>query len=225
MGIPAAIFDLDETLLGVTSIFRFLEYDLAARGRPPSAYEAERAWLGELRSAGVPRTERNRAFYQAFAGRSAAEVSGRGEVWFLEEHARGALFDPRVLRRFRAHTRAGHLTVLVTGSFPPCVEPIARYVRADVVVCTRPEVVGGRYTGRVDVPMVGENKVVAVRQLAARHGIDLHQSYAYGDDASDLPVLGLVGSPCAVGDDPVLLEHAERLGWTTLRRGVTCRTP
>jgi len=55
-----------------------------------------------------------------------------------------------------------------------------------------------------------------VRTWAAARGVDLRSSHAYGDHASDLPVLSLVGRPVVVGDDPVLAGHAALRGWTRL---------
>ena len=41
----------------------------------------------------------------------------------------------------------------------------------------------------------------AVRRLAERHGFDLARCYAYSDSHNDLPLLSLVGHPCAVNPD------------------------
>lgn len=205
---PTAFFDLDGTLLTVSSIFRFLEYD------EPGRYGATMDRLARL----TGREARNRAFYRVFAGRAAADLAERGEEWFRDEYAAGGLFRPAVLSRFRAHQRAGHHTVLLSGSFPPCADPIARYLGAASVVCTRPTVVAGRYTGDVGVPMVGRHKPAAAREIAERNGSALPDCYAYGDDVSDLPLLEIVGHPVVVGDDPLLGDHADRLGWTRLPR-------
>jgi len=164
----AAFFDVDGTLLTVTSLFRFLAYDCAVRGTPESYVDAM-ANLTALKAAGASRVEANRAFYTAFAGRSVADLVTGGRRWFALERALGGLFDPRVLTMLRAHSASGDLVVLLSGSFPPCLEPIARLTGADVVVCTEPEADGGRYTGRVAEPMVGRRKAVAAAAVAAGH--------------------------------------------------------
>ena len=46
-----------------------------------------------------------------------------------------------------------------------------------------------------------EGKAEAMRELAAREGIDLAASYAYSDSESDLPMLRAVGHPVAVNPD------------------------
>ncbi|SER13205.1 HAD family hydrolase [Actinokineospora terrae] len=204
----AAFFDVDGTLITVTSLFRFLAFD-----RAEDEYGTVMADLAGVKAAGATREEANRFFYRAFAGRPAADLAALGERWFAAEYARGGLFDPRVLTMLRAHRAAGDTVVLLSGSFGPCLTPIARYACADAVVCTEPEVVSGVLSGVVAVPMVGPNKAVAARRFAEEHGIDLSDSFAYGDDISDLPVLDLVGCPVVVGGDPALRAHAERVGW------------
>lgn len=155
----------------------------------------------------------NRAFYANFAGRREAELAARGAEWFQEEHARGGLFNDHVLAALRQHARAGELIALVSGSFPPCLDPIADFVSAGLLLCSRPEVRDGRYSGALAVPMIGEGKAEAVRAEAAARGIALEHSSAYGDHESDLPLLEAVGHPVVVGDDPVLNDHAIRRGW------------
>ncbi|KDN20435.1 HAD family hydrolase [Amycolatopsis rifamycinica] len=207
-----AFFDVDGTLLTVTSLFRFLAYDCAVRGEPES-YVDFMAELDRLKAAGASRVEANRAFFGAFAGRSVADLVTGGRRWFELERSFGGLFDPRVLTMLRAHSAGGDLVVLLSGSFAPCLGPIARLTGADVVVCTEPEIHDGRYTGRVADPMVGPRKAEAAAAIAAGHGIDPADCFSYGDDASDLAVLELTGCPVVVGDDPVLAERARRLGW------------
>lgn len=212
----AAFFDLDETLIRVKSMFRFLEFHLTQRGLPAAVYERVRADLDTLAAAGRTRAQTNRAYYQVYANESVDRVTAHGELWFAGEQARGDLFTGPVLEALRAHQAAGDLIVLVSGSFPPCADPIARHVGADVVVCTRPEISHGCYTGRVDVPVIGPAKADAVRDVLRRYGIAADDCYAYGDHASDLPMLRSVGHPVVVGSDPVLDPIAHESGWARL---------
>jgi phosphoserine phosphatase len=76
------------------------------------------------------------------------------------------------------------------------------------------EVRDGRYTGRlVGEPLHGLAKVEAVRALAQREGLDLTRCAAYSDSANDIPLLSLVGHPCAVNPDWRLRAHARAQGW------------
>ncbi|MFC4032357.1 HAD-IB family hydrolase [Streptomyces polygonati] len=212
----AAFFDVDDTLITVTSIFRFLEFHLAAAGRPPAEYRAVRQRLRAMGAAGAQRAELLAEYYRVFEGEEEAAVAASGRRWFAAELAAGGLFHPRAVECFRSHAAAGHRTVLVSGAFPPCLDPLAAHLGADAVLCSRPLVEDGRYTGTIGAPMIGAVKAAALRAEAAAHGIDLAVSAAYGDHVSDLPMLELVGDPAVVGDDPVLAAHAARRGWRHL---------
>jgi phosphoserine phosphatase len=52
-----------------------------------------------------------------------------------------------------------------------------------------------------------------VQALAEREGLDLSRCSAYSDSANDLPMLSLVGDPCAINPDPKLRAHAREHGW------------
>ncbi|HEU4338413.1 MAG TPA: haloacid dehalogenase-like hydrolase, partial [Nocardioides sp.] len=59
----------------------------------------------------------------------------------------------------------------------------------------------------------GPAKAEAVKALAAREGLDLARCSAYSDSSNDLPMLSLVGDPCAINPDARLRAHARTHGW------------
>ncbi|MEU6283411.1 HAD family hydrolase [Streptomyces sp. NPDC047028] len=207
-----AFFDVDETLVTVKSMFRFLAYYWAATGQPPARYEAVAAEFAGLPAQGVTREESNRRFYRLFAGDRAEEVARHGREWFAAESARPGFWQRAGVEAFRRHLAAGHHTVLVSGSFRPCLDPLARALGAHTVLCSEPEIVDGHYTGRLATPMIGDAKGTAARSLMRRLGLSPAACHAYGDHSSDLPLLAQVGHPVAVGDDPVLLRHIRTHG-------------
>ena len=92
---------------------------------------------------------------------------------------------------------------------------LARVLGMDGGIGTRYEVDGeGILTGRIAEPFVyGEGKVAAMQRFAADHEIDLPESWAYSDSASDLPMLRAVGNPVAVNPDAELAKiAAQRAG-------------
>lgn len=208
-----AFFDVDETLITVKSMFRFLEFYLAATGHPPEEYRRIRDELTALAESGVSREETNRLYYRNFTGQSVARVRELGRDWFEQERCTSGLFHLATVGALALHHHAGHLTVLVSGSFPPCVQPIAESVGADAVLCTVLAEVDAEYTGGVERSMIGAAKADAAQQFAQACGADPVDCWAYGDHASDLGLLSAVGQPVVVGNDPVLLDHVRRLGW------------
>src|ERR671932_498324 len=76
------------------------------------------------------------------------------------------------------------------------------------------EHVDGVYTGRLVGSLLhGQAKVEAVRALAELEGLDLQRCSAYSDSANDIPLLDLVGNPCAINPDGRLRSHAKAHGW------------
>jgi putative phosphoserine phosphatase/1-acylglycerol-3-phosphate O-acyltransferase len=94
------------------------------------------------------------------------------------------------------------------------VEPVARAVGIEDVLCTRLEVKNGLFTGKVIEPACyGPGKVHYARQYAAQHGAELSDAYFYSDSDVDLPLLELVGHPVAVNPDKKLTAVARQRGW------------
>src|SRR3712207_6785742 len=114
------------------------------------------------------------------------------------------------------HRAAGREIVIVSSSGAEMVEPIGQLLGVDRVVATRMVTVDGRYTGEIDFYAYGENKAVAVRQVAAENGYDLADCYAYSDSITDLPMLAAVGHPTAVNPDRALRRAAAEHGWPVL---------
>ena len=56
-----------------------------------------------------------------------------------------------------------------------------------------------------------------MQRFAGDHEIDLPESWAYSDSASDLPMLRAVGNPVAVNPDPELARIAAQQGWRVMR--------
>ena len=76
------------------------------------------------------------------------------------------------------------------------------------------EHVDGVYTGRLVGDLLhGPAKAEAIKALAAREGLDLARCSAYSDSSNDLPMLSLVGDPCAINPDSRLRAHAKAHGW------------
>ncbi|NBM15810.1 HAD-IB family hydrolase [Streptomyces sp. GC420] len=209
-----AFFDVDETLTDSKSMFSFLEFHLA----DPDRYRAAASELTLAAQAGVPREETNRAYYRSYTGMEQAAVAENGRRWFARERQRDGFLHQEVVSELRRLQAEGYHVALVSGSFRACLDPIAEHLGADHMLCSEPEVVAGRYTGEVRTAMIGEAKATAARALMDRSGARPEECVAYGDHASDLPLLTCVGGAGVVGDDPVLAEHADQLGWIRLPR-------
>jgi HAD superfamily hydrolase (TIGR01490 family) len=122
------------------------------------------------------------------------------------------------LELMEIHRAAGHRVYLVSASPEEIVLPLTDMLGVDGAICSRGEVdAEGRYTGRMAFYAYGPEKATAMRELAARTGIDLSASSAYSDSATDLPMLEAVGRPVAVNADRALAKVARERGWETLQ--------
>lgn len=222
----AAFFDLDKTIIATSSATAFSKGFLAQglltrRSVVASAY-AQLAYL--LGGADAASTERLRAaLARTVVGWDVEQVSTIVRETLHES------IDPTVyaeaVELIAEHHAAGHDVVVVSASGGEVVEPIAAMLGADAVIATRMAVAAGRYTGEIDFYAYGENKAVAIRDLAADRGYDLAESHAYSDSVTDAPMLGVVGHGHVVNPDRTLRRLAAENGWDvlTFRRPVPLR--
>lgn len=211
-----AFFDVDETLIAAKSMFAFLKFHLAEAGDDGSEYEARVSALRAC-AALADRSEVNRAYYRYFAGASWDELMAQGLRWYAEYLTQPMPFIPAGVAAVRGHQAAGDRIVLVSGSFLPCLSPIAEQFHAYQVCCTRPVVDNaGRLTGEVGIPMIGPAKGRVVRDTLAVAGVSREACFGYADHASDIDMLAAVGNPTVIGADEVLVAHAQANGWPVL---------
>ncbi len=125
-----------------------------------------------------------------------------------------------VFALLKDHIEQGHTVVLVSEAIHPLAREFKRLFHAQALFDTQleTEVVHRhrRYTGRVTCLCYKEKKAELVSSFARRAGIDLSQSYGYGDSAGDVPFLTLVGHPIAVHPDRTLKQVARKHGWPTV---------
>src|SRR5918998_2743840 len=123
-----------------------------------------------------------------------------------------------VLDEAYAHQDAGRCVYIVTAASQELAEVLAHVLVLDGGIGMRSEVRDGVYTGKAAGPLTyREGKAEAIRELAAREGIDLAESYAYSDSESDLPMMRAVGYPVVVNPDAALEKIARREGWLIMR--------
>jgi len=121
---------------------------------------------------------------------------------------------PQMLARAYAHQDAGMPVYILTAASQEMADLLAHVLDFDGGLGSRSEIVDGRYTGRPAGPFnYREGKVLSMRELAEREGIDLGASYAYSDSESDLPMLRAVGHPVVVNPDADLRRIALAEGW------------
>ncbi|MFT3716248.1 MAG: HAD-IB family hydrolase [Gordonia sp. (in: high G+C Gram-positive bacteria)] len=213
----AAFFDLDKTVIARSSTLAFTRhfYDgglLTKRAVLRSAI-AQLQFL--LTSAHADQVEKLRKHVTDMCtGWDAATVHSI-VTETLDTVVRPVIFT-EAAELIARHKAAGHDVVLVSASGIDMVEPIGELLGADLVRASVMQVVDGKYSGEIEFYCYGEEKANAMRELAAEHGYDLAQCYAYSDSATDLPMLEAAGHPAVVNPDKTLRAHAEQAGWEIL---------
>lgn len=215
---PIAFLDVDETLIAINSMAGFLVAYLTGRGRTSAQVRTHLEELQALDVPGAPRDAVSRAYYASFAGERADDLLELGEKWFVDASARPGLFHAAVAGEVRALQADGALVALVSGAPAATLGPLARAIGADAWFGTVQRTRDGVLTGDVDLALVGEAKAEAVRSFAQQHGVSPDDCIAYGDHASDLPMLLAAGTGVVVGADPTLAAVARERGWRTLSR-------
>lgn len=214
----AAFYDMDGTLIGTNVVHAYAYYALNAR-----------TWSDRFKKtagllAGLPfywaadKVDRklfNESFYKNYKGFSEDRLVLLGQEVF-DRVIKPNIF-PGAVPLIQRSKEQGHRQIIITGGIDHVTRPLVEYLGFDDFVANRLELKNGVATGRLHKPFIaGANKARWVQQYAREHGVNLDKSFAYADSASDLPLLSVVGNPCAVNPDFKLRTTARAYAWPIL---------
>ena len=209
-----AFFDLDGTLVKGFTAIAFLREDLKTIGA--------RALFGLARDVRRLRAEDDgdlkiiERAAQVFGGRTVGDIDRLSKRVFKKRVA--STLRPGARELVNAHLRRGHTVAMATAATPFQAAPVARDLNIPHLLSTRVEVVDGRLTGRLEGrPRWGREKAQAVADFAGEHGVELAESFAYGNGHEDQAFLESVGRPAAVCPDRRLARFAKSAGVPVLR--------
>lgn len=210
----AAFFDLDKTIIATSSAYAFGK-EFMHNGLITPA-EALQISLTKATYMVVGQTSEQ---MDSSRDQLAAMVAGWSvaEVDAIVRDTMHSVVTPAIYAEARelidAHRAAGHDVVIISASAATLVQPIAEELGVELVVATELEEVDGRFTGEILHYNKGEAKARALEAIAAEHGVDLDQSFAYSDSATDIPMLEMVGNPVAVNPDRAMKKKALEESW------------
>jgi putative phosphoserine phosphatase/1-acylglycerol-3-phosphate O-acyltransferase len=214
----AAIFDFDGTLIAGYSATVFLKEqlkrgDLSARDFLELSAAMTNFGLGNLGFSGLMLVTS-----QLMRGMSEQNYIEFGEELYTKQIAR--LIYPESRALVEAHRAKGHTIAVISSATPYQVEPAARGMDIDHVMCSQLEVEGGVFTGGVIRPTCfGQGKVDAAEDLAARLDLDLDASAFYSDSYDDIELLERVGNPVVLNASSKLTREAQHRSWPSARFG------
>jgi HAD superfamily hydrolase (TIGR01490 family) len=214
----AAFFDLDRTLISRSSSLS-LAPAFHRRGllRGRDRTKATLAQLVFMRyGAGTARVGQTAESAMAFLKGLPVEVMHE-----IVADAMESAFRPHVYRDaldlVARHRERGEKSFIVSAALQEIVDALVTELGLDGGLGSVAEVVDGAYTGRLEKRLDGRAKAEALAQLAMEQGIDLAESTAYSDSASDVPFLEAVGYAVAVNPDRKLRGIAAERSWRVLR--------
>lgn len=232
----AAFFDFDKTLFhgdaGVIFGWTLVDYGYEQGKRLPLEEQAKHNRAVSAQIAGIlgkgltyrslhavglmKRSRLIELTYKFLEGLPAAEMSARMErVW--NDKLKERLY-PSMKAVIEEHRRAGRRIVIVTTGLRELVLHSKKALGEDIeVIGVEMHADEGKWLGTVEGPLYGVHKAVAIAEYAAKHGIDLSQSYAYSDHYSDAAFLAAVGHPVAVNPQLRLRLLARKKGWQILQ--------
>ena len=214
----AAIFDFDGTLIaGYSAVALIREQlrrgDLTTRDFAEVVSAMTNFGLGNMGFSGM--MVASSQFMRGISEETYREV---GEELYLKEIAR--LIYPESRALVDAHLAKGHTLAVISSATPYQIEPAARDLGIDHVLCTYLEIEDGAFTGEVVRPTCfGQGKVVAAEKLAAENGADLDQSFFYSDSSDDIELLERVGQPVVLNPNGKLNKIARQRNWPLARFG------
>lgn len=187
------LFDFDGTLTRRDTILR-LGFFIARTQSPRFRKAARFSWdMFLLKSRVVSNHQFKEDFCRCLLTGLTAESIERLSREFYDCYVSAILKEPTILL-LNKHRQAGDEVHIVTSNFDFVLQPVKRQLNADGVFATVPEIIDGRYTGRLTgQACVGSEKLTRV---LARFGHErVRQAVAYGDSSDDRELLEFVKTP------------------------------
>ncbi len=192
-----AFFDFDKTLIAGYSATSFLSEQVKSGAMSPRDLRYQ---VGA-----ITKFSTGRLNFSGLMAATANVMRGQAEFVFEELGERvyrkriaGAIY-PEARALLDAHRSMGHTIAIVSSATKYQIEPAARELDIEYILCTDLEVEDGVFTGEVISPTCfGEGKRTAGEDFCEEFEADLEDSFFYTDSEDDLPLLEVVGHPRVV---------------------------
>ena len=211
-GRPAAFFDVDRTVVRVNTANLYMRWRYRRGEASAREVLVVAKWMMQYALGWVdPQQVTARALGLL---QDVEEESFRHECrdWYAAMVRRHVTAKAR--SEIERRKRDGYECALLTASTAYATAPLAEELGINHVLCTKLEVLNGRFTGGYIEPLCyAHGKVEVAERWARQQSVDLGRSAFYTDSISDLPMLQRVGEPRVVNPDPRLRIRATLNRW------------
>jgi HAD superfamily hydrolase (TIGR01490 family) len=211
-----ALFDLDNTLLAGDSDYLWGEFLTEQGIVDADVYARENTrFYDEYKNGTLDIYE-----FQAFSQQPLVENDTHKmltlRTQFLKEKIE-PIMSAASFKLINKHRDQGDTLVVITATNSFITKPITDNFGIKHLIATEPEIIDGKYTGKVDgIPCFQEGKVKRLNQWMNDNNKNLKGSWFYSDSHNDLPLLLEADNPVVVDGDEKLLEYARQHKWKTL---------
>ena len=205
----AALFDVDKTLVTANTARLYVQWRMGRREAGLSEFWLMTRTLLRYAVGALDAEEAARAGFRTIVGYNEQRMREECLGWYR------SVVRPRISAHARREVErllgAGVHCAILTSATPYVAEPLAEELGIPHVICTRPEVANGVFTGTWEPPLCyGAGKVTRAKAWAAQLGVDLARSTFYTDSITDLPMLEAVGHPRVINPDLRLRRLAKQ---------------
>ena len=208
-----ALFDLDNTLLADDSDFLWGCFLVDKGLVDKTAYDiANQRFYDEYKQGTLDIFEFLAFSLKPLTRFTMDELASLHEE-FMDRHIRSVMTE-KGIAQIKQHRDKGDVTVIITATNRFVTGPIADAFGVDDLIATDPEIVDGRYTGKVaGTPCFQKGKITRLQQWLENTHHDLVGSTFYSDSHNDIPLLEIVETAIAVDPDDELKSLAEKNSW------------
>jgi len=214
---PLAIFDLDNTLLAGDSDYLWGKFLVDQGEVDGEVYETTNQHFYDDYKTGTLDIFAFLSFSLEPLTRLSDERLAELQNQYINDVIQ-PLISPNALSLVNQHREAGDTLLIITATNHFITAPIAKLFGIENLLATDPEIIDGRYTGKVaGTPCYQKGKVTRLKRWLEEHDQNLTDSCFYSDSHNDLPLLLQVKHPVAVDPDDVLRQYAEDNDWKILQ--------
>lgn len=208
-----AIFDLDNTLLGGDSDHAWGEFLVHKKCVDVIEYKKQNDRFFEDYGNGCLDMQAYQEFALAPLTQFSFDDLQALHNTFMQEVIRPMCL-PKAEALIEQHRQAQDELLIITATNRFITEPIAHHLGIRNLLATDPEIINGRYTGKIQGQACFQaGKLSKLQTWLREKKLRPSLCWFYSDSANDIPLLEHVEKPVAVDPDPSLRAHAKKNAW------------